>query len=242
VSKTDEAVRNAVEDALEYDPRVFSFNVVPKVSAGVVTLEGRVNNLEAKRAAEQDARNTVGVVDVRNRIRVKPVSVMTDAVVAQNVRQSLLLDPIVQHFDVTVHVRAGIAHLYGTVDSFFEKHHAEEIAYKTGGVIGVRNHIDVNLGEDFTRSPYIYPYWELSYPLNTRVFAYPTQPDGEIADEIEQELWWSPFVNEDDVKVEVENGVATLTGTVDSWREFNAAENNAIEGGAVRVVNKLKVE
>jgi hypothetical protein len=40
----------------------------------------------------------------------------------------------------------------------------------------------------------------------------------------------------------VQRGVATLTGTVGSWSESNAAANNAYEGGAVYVDNELKVK
>jgi hypothetical protein len=40
----------------------------------------------------------------------------------------------------------------------------------------------------------------------------------------------------------VDDGVATLTGTVDSWSEYDAAVNNAYEGGAVYVDNELLVK
>jgi osmotically-inducible protein OsmY len=40
----------------------------------------------------------------------------------------------------------------------------------------------------------------------------------------------------------VTDGVATLTGTVDSWAERRAATDNAYEGGAVWVENELWVE
>jgi len=42
--------------------------------------------------------------------------------------------------------------------------------------------------------------------------------------------------------VKVENGVATLTGTVDSWSEYRAATENAYEGGASSVKNELKIK
>ena len=41
--------------------------------------------------------------------------------------------------------------------------------------------------------------------------------------------------------VRVDNGIATLTGTVDSRHERESAEENAFEGGAVRVINRLAV-
>jgi osmotically-inducible protein OsmY len=63
-----------------------------------------------------------------------------------------------------------------------------------------------------------------------------------LQQEIEDELWWSPFVDANEVKVEVENGVATLTGAVDTWSERNAAAENALEAGAIQVRNRLDVD
>ena len=43
------------------------------------------------------------------------------------------------------------------------------------------------------------------------------------------------------MNVSVTNGVATLRGAVNSWAEYRAATENALEGGAVGVINQLKV-
>jgi len=55
-------------------------------------------------------------------------------------------------------------------------------------------------------------------------------------------LWWSPYVNEDDVQVSVSDGTATLTGIVDTRREKLYAEINAMKGGAEEINNNLIVE
>jgi osmotically-inducible protein OsmY len=55
-------------------------------------------------------------------------------------------------------------------------------------------------------------------------------------------MWWSPFVDADDVTIRVSDGVATLTGEVDSWSELRAATENAFEGGARWVRNDLEVD
>lgn len=39
----------------------------------------------------------------------------------------------------------------------------------------------------------------------------------------------------------VDDGVATLTGTVEDWSEYRAATENSIEGGVVAVDNDLLV-
>ena len=67
---SDEEIKNAIIDAFSYDPRVSPFNLDISVNIGVVTLSGRVNNLNAKRAAEQDVKNTIGVWGVKNHLKV----------------------------------------------------------------------------------------------------------------------------------------------------------------------------
>lgn len=66
--------------------------------------------------------------------------------------------------------------------------------------------------------------------------------DWEIKEDIEDELYWSSFVDSDEVTVNVDDGEATLTGTVDTMDEREAAEKNAYDGGAVSVDNDLTVE
>jgi osmotically-inducible protein OsmY len=65
--------------------------------------------------------------------------------------------------------------------------------------------------------------------------------DWEIRQDIENQLFWSPFVDEDQVQVSVEGGVATLTGEVDTWGERQAAVENALQGGAASVDNNIQV-
>jgi osmotically-inducible protein OsmY len=71
VTKSDEEIRQAVEDALDLSPRVKAYRMVPEVSDSTVTLRGTVDNLSAKRAAAQVARRIVGVVRVENRLKVR---------------------------------------------------------------------------------------------------------------------------------------------------------------------------
>lgn len=240
--RTDEAIQDAVKDAMLYDPRVLSFDVAATVSTGVVTLTGVVDNAKAKHAAEQDARATVGVIDVKNRIKVRPRKEIADAAISENVRTGLLLDPVTERYEITVKVRNGVVGLYGTVDTAFEKMQAEDVARRSRGVVEVRNHLRVDFGEQFTRNPYVYPFWTQATPFSTRIPVESWKSDSAIAEDIRDELWWSPYVNEGDVTVVVEDGVATLSGTVDTWTEYNAARNNAIEGGALSVINLLEVQ
>jgi osmotically-inducible protein OsmY len=217
VRRSDAEIAQAVKDALLYDPRVFSFNPDITVNDGTVTLSGVVDNLEAKRAAERDAHNTVGVVLVRNHLHVRPAAEQTDAELEDQVEQALLLDPLVDRFDIGVSVFNGRAYLAGTVDRSFDKWHAEDVAAGVEGVVDVTNNLVV-----------------MRKPVHASDFA--------IKRDIEDELFWSPFVDADQVKVEVTDGVATLTGTVDTWNERAWAAENAREGGALSVRNQLVVK
>ena len=40
--------------------------------------------------------------------------------------------------------------------------------------------------------------------------------DWAILEDVRDELFWSPFVNEDEIEVPVDSGRVTLSGTVDS--------------------------
>jgi osmotically-inducible protein OsmY len=213
---SNEEIVKAVKDAFFYDPRVRSFNPIVTVDDGVVTLSGRVRNLAAKRAAADTAMNTVGVRRVINLLRVRPLNRPSDQELAARVRAALLRDPWVERRDISVSVFNGKAYLYGTVDSNLEKNHAESVASNVRGIIDVQNNL-------------------VSRSQLTR------RNDREIKEDIESELWWSPFVDSDTISVTVHKGEATLTGSVGTWFEWKAAEENALEGGARTVWNNLKI-
>lgn len=201
------------------------FEITPEVRGGVVTLRGRVGNVKAKRAAKDVARHTVGVVRVKNRLKARPAGDLTDAEILENLREALARDPFIEGFEVTASVVDGVARLYGTVDSYFEKGRADDVASRTKGIVAVRNNISVEGGEQpLTYEPYVE---EDVHPYNYPWYDYEPSPtytrDSEIETDIEDELWWSPFVDRDQVTVSVENGVAHLTGRVDTWAERDAA-------------------
>lgn len=212
---SDAELEKAVKDAFFYDPRIRSVDFEVEAKNGVVTLRGDVNSFQAKRAAEASAENTIGVWRVKNRIRVRPSPVRADEAVAADVRSALARDPYLDRYDIDVSVVNGRVFLNGSVRSEFDKEQAAEVAARVRGVIDVAN----NLSTSSTQ---------------------PELSDWEIKEDIEDELFWSPFVDSEDITVTVENGVATLTGTVDTWFEFQKARENALEGGARHVDNNLR--
>lgn len=241
-SISDAEMEQAIKDALLYDPRVNMFDVKVEVTGGRATLRGTVDNVKARRAALQVARNTYGVWHVYDRLKVQSQAGLSDAQIKDRIVQALARDALVESYEITANVHDGNVDLYGTVDTFFEKSQADDVVSRVNGVIDVDNHLVVS----DLYEPYIYdPYVDSTYPYDYDWYHYEPsgtfESDQTIEAEIEDELWWSPFVDADEVDVDVDNGIATLTGSVDSWHERQSAAENAYEGGAVSVINKLTI-
>jgi osmotically-inducible protein OsmY len=222
---SDNEVRQALEDAFSYDPRILPSNLDIVVNKGIVTLRGQVESLAAKQAAEQDAENTAGVWDVKNHIKVRPNLVGpqtrpmpdTDADLARDVRAVLARHPYIHQDEIEVTVNDHLVMLRGKVDTGFEKEMAAKTVSRVRGVAQVIN--DLKLNRE----------WQ-------------PKEDWKIIRDIKDELRWSPFVDEDSITVGVQDGIATLTGEVDTLRERRIATENAYEGGARQVRNRLKVK
>jgi osmotically-inducible protein OsmY len=216
VARSDDEIKQAVIDALQYDPRIFSFNPDVNVDHGTVTLRGVVGNLKAKNAAGQDARDVIGVWRVKDYLKVRPDVVPADSVLESRVRSALLEDPYVSRFDIDVHVYEGGVYLRGNVNTSFEAQQAAWVAETVKGVLYVVNSLNYD-------------------------YKWVWKPDWVIREDVKEELQWSPFVEEQNVDVRVVDGVVYLTGTVDTWGERQAAENDAYKGGAKDVRNQLVV-
>jgi osmotically-inducible protein OsmY len=217
ITRNDNEIKDAIEKAFLYDPRVYLFDVDVQVDQGTATLTGIVDNLIAKKAAAQDARNTMGVWRVQNHIKVRPEFIPSDEQLEKDVSTALLQNPYVDRYDVNIVAVNGLIYLSGDVNTSFEKYQAEKAAEKVKGVAHVYNNI-------------LYEH------------EWTWKPDWEIRENIKDQLSWDIFINEDNINVKVEEGIATLTGEVYSWSEYTAAERNAYEGGAKEVVNNISVQ
>jgi len=215
--RSDEQIADAVKDALRRDPRTVAFQPEVAVREGVVTLSGVVDSLVARRSAARDAIQTVGVTLVRNHLRVRPAQEASDSQIEAAVMRAMRRDPYLDALTVDVSVLRGRTYLSGTVDTGFDRRRAEAVASAVPGVTKVLNALNVMT------------------PVLPR-------DDRRIREDIQERLFWSPFVNEKQVSVALRDGVATLTGTVDSWNEKMWAEAAARRGGATSVRDDLKVE
>jgi osmotically-inducible protein OsmY len=212
--RTDEEVAANIKDALIYDPRVSSFDVDVEVKNGVATLTGIVDNLKAKKSAERDAENTIGAWRVENYIRVRPQERPQDVELAEKIRRALFWNPFVKRYDISVEVINGKAYLDGIVDSYSEKMYAQDIASRVNGVVEVENRIEI-------RPPQV------------------RKSDWYIEQEIERSLNWDALVDASKITVSVENGVATVSGEVDTRQQLAGIVRTALEAGAEYVESKI---
>jgi len=137
VDKEDSEIEKAVKDALLYDPRVMSADVEVECDTGYVTLRGKVDNLKAKRAAAQDARNTVSVYKVKNLLKTQADEGIDDSEIKEAVEAAFERDPYIEQHEIGVAVVNNVVHLTGSVDSYYEKARAQPSGKSWRGFSGV---------------------------------------------------------------------------------------------------------
>lgn len=244
VLRGDEQILQAVRDSFKTDPRVYAFNPKVTVTHAMVTLTGEVDNLKALRAAEQDARNTSGVWRVKNLLKVRPATATADESVSQSVTSALKLSPVLDGDEIKAEVRHGVVTLNGAVNTYFEKSEAEDIASRASGAVDVKNLLTVSspavvhYDTDFTPNGGHAPYY-LNRLSNGQSGPYPG--DREVKYDIEDAIFWSPWVERKDITVKVENGTVTLSGKAESWWASHKATEIAYENGALQVFNNITV-
>jgi osmotically-inducible protein OsmY len=213
---TDQQIADALHMILSYDPRVSPFNIGIAVENGSVTLQGDVPFLSIKREAEQDVKNTLGVVSVNNQLNIQVDSTLLDQDIRTRVLKAFSHDPVLGKFSLGVVVRKGTALLTGIVDSYYERNHVENVTSRVSGVRALQNDITFS-----TRKQ--------------------EKTDWEIQLDIENQVWWNPYLADQDIVAMVEDGKATLTGSVAYGPQRVIAEQQAFEAGASVVVNNLRV-
>jgi osmotically-inducible protein OsmY len=213
----DDEILAAVQRAFTHDPRVLSFAPVVQVDHGVVTLTGEVSHLTAKRAAEHDALQTIGVRRVKNNIRTRwPDQPPTDEQIADFTRQAIARDPYVEKHNIIVECENAHTSLYGYVDTEFEKEHAVWTTSCQKGVVHVNDYLAVRKN------------WV-------------PKSDAAIQSDLNDKLTYAFIEPDNQVTAKVVDGVAILQGTVDTWMMWQTAMDQAIAAGARRPHNMIEV-
>jgi osmotically-inducible protein OsmY len=207
-----------IERNIRADRALKGSDITVKFARGKVTLAGTAPSLKARRAATGDVCGLRGVRKIENTIRiVHPRGRGAgDREISAGIKNAYFESSDVDSSEVGVRVSRGRAILDGEVDSYWNKMQAEDIASGIDGVRHVENNIEVK-------------------PLQVTADEY-------ILEEIEQAFEANPHISSDDIRVTVEEGVVTLSGTVETWGAFNDAQEIASHvAGVVEVVNDLVI-
>jgi osmotically-inducible protein OsmY len=212
-------IKKDIVDQLYGDYRVDAAEVQVEVDGGQVTLTGAVPNLTARNAATADAWEIAGVKRVINLLTVRfppSFSVPSDEAIEDSARATLAWSPAVYSETIDVSVTGGVVRLEGTVDAYWKRWKAENLASDLSGVREVENRLAV-------------------VPTESRL-------DQQIAEDIEAALVRSLHIDPDRVTVKVEHGKVRLTGSVETYygraRAYEAAANTV---GVIEIDNDIAV-
>jgi osmotically-inducible protein OsmY len=144
---------------------------------------------------------------------------MTDRQLRQNVIDELDFEPSIDSAEIGVTAESGVVTLTGHVATYVEKLAAERAAWRVKGVKAIAQQIQVRLPGDKKTH------------------------DDEIAQRALNVLAWSASVPGEAVKVRVQDGCITLTGTV-GWNYQRQLMESAVRRltGVKAVVNDIALE
>jgi osmotically-inducible protein OsmY len=229
-----------VRAAFEHEPRInlHRYPVQMKFSDGVLTLEGEVEHIAAKKLSMELAVAIRGVSGIVDRLHVIPSTHMGDGAILDAVRDALLQEPSLlncslilirkgqletlreivtePHGTIRVSVSDGVVLLDDHVLSLTQKRLAGVLAWWVPGSRDVINGMDV-----------------VSDQLDS---------DEELTKAVRIVLTKDPFINEDRIQVGAECSVVTLDGDVPSAPQKEMAEFDAwYVFGVDKVVNRLEI-
>ena len=143
----------------------------------------------------------------------------TDVQIQKDVMEEIRWEPFLHAAEIGVAVKNGIVTLSGQVDSYSKKLAAENAAKKVAGVKAIAEDIQIGVSPTYNKS------------------------DTEIAEAVLNALKWHTAIQEEKLKVKVENGVVKLDGEVD-WEFQKNSAKKAIETlvGVKAVINLISVK
>jgi osmotically-inducible protein OsmY len=212
----DSQLQQAVLAELKWEPSVDAGHIGVIANAGVVTLNGHVENYSQKQAAEKAAGRVKGVKAVAEEIKVKlPFDIKRgDDEIAAAAIERLAWDSSVPRDALKVKVEDGWVTLTGEVDWHFEKEAAEQDVRRLFGVVGVSNQVAIK------------PRINIS----------------NVSDDITRALHRVWFYEPKTITVSANGGRIKLEGTVSTWKAREVAGTTAWSApGATNVENDIAV-
>lgn len=238
LSKT--RVLKEVRAAFEREPRVnlHRYPVRMDFRDGVLTLEGEVEHIAAKRLCMKLAIAVPGVTGIVDRLRVAPATRMGDGAILDAVRDALLQEPALQPCTIKL-TRKGRLETVREVTAL--PHGVIEVSVKDGVVL-LDDHV-TTLAQK--RLAGVLAWWVPgSRDVINGLAVEPPQEDSdeELAKTVRVVLKKDPFVNEERIRVSACRGVVTLEGDAPSKEQREMAEFDAwYVFGVDEVINQVEV-
>ena len=230
---TDMTTTGKVKSAFALSKRLSAYEIGVDTKLGVVTLTGAVPSDIEKELAESVTKDTNGVSQVDNQLRVelgmKPSEAslregarIADLEIRADLQERLATSPELKGKDIQVAVRDRVVTLSGKVETPAQKTGAEQLARSINNVANVVNELSIG-------NP--------NAPLS-EVPGMPTK-DGEIMRQVSFVLFneRENFVNSGAIKVESRDGRVTLSGNVASRAERALAERVTRDVKEVQSIN-----
>ena len=215
--KTDAQLKADVLAELAWDPVLNAGGVAVAVQDGLVTLTGHLDTFAQKHAAERAVRRVAGVrgIAVELDVKLAPEHERGDAELAQAAIGALRWNSLVPDDHVKVEVEDAWVTLTGEVDWPYQFSSAEQCIRPLTGVRGITNLVKVK----------------------------PRLRGTDIARQIAAALTRHAEREAQHIDIAVHDGTVTLTGSVDSLAEHDAAVGAAFgTRGVTSVVDKLEVK
>lgn len=238
--KTKELIVNEVAAALEREPFVnlHHFPLYLSFVDGILTMEGEVEHIMAKKRALEVAAAVHGITGIVDRVRLVPATRMEDGelrdhvctvLLAENLLTSCAMRAIVKGkpevvresdgaiASIDVEVTDAVVTLNGTVTSLSAKRLAGVLAWWVPGCRDVINGLEVSPPQE--------------------------DNDDEVVDAVRLALEKNPFIDAAQIKVGCKNYIVTLKGLVKSMAQRQMAEADAWYVFRVdRVINLIQAE
>lgn len=214
--KTDVQLQADVIAELQWEPAVDATRIGVEVKDGIVTLAGHVTNYAGKWNAERAAQRVYGVkaLVVEIDVTLAGSTHRTDGDIARSAKDVLQWTTDAPADTVHIKVEKGTITLSGAVDWEYQRRDAADAIRNLVGVKSVINMVTI------------------TPDASTRV----------VKADIDSALKRRATRDSNSIKVSVEGGEVTLSGTVHSWVERELANDSAWGAPGVRnVVDHMKI-
>jgi osmotically-inducible protein OsmY len=219
MTRSDRDILHDIQLQLARDASVDANNVQVEVKNGRVNITGIVTDYEAYQSVLRDTWMVRGVIAVMDRLRIEyPVGtdIPTDTEIRNRILNVLEWSTSIDAARIDVEVMNGIASLNGSVDAYWQRERAENLAFTVAGVLKVNNNLAVVLEADVA--------------------------DEQIRNDLFASFRRVLYLDADRIDVAVRNGFVTLSGFVPDWFAYRTASDIACRAAGVRgITNTLQI-